>query len=112
MLKVPVLQAEPPDAAHGGDDALHDVSFECYNLPNMDTLSKTDAMVVAFAQEVRPSSAAKGAGRPKSFLAGLAETAGKQNIAVKSILAVHSLPYKHRQSALDSRRSLHTTLER
>ena len=50
MLKVPVLQAEPPDAAHGGDDALHDVSFECYNLPNMDTLSKTDAMVGAGAR--------------------------------------------------------------
>ena len=42
-----MLQAESPDAAHGGDDALHDVSFECYNRPNMDTLSKTDAMVGA-----------------------------------------------------------------
>ena len=60
---------------------------QCFNLPNMDVLSKTDAVVCGYLQDVRPSSAAAEAKRREAtFVAGLQLAAGKHDTTLKHIL--------------------------
>ena len=91
---------DPHDAAEVEceDDVEYDLSFECANLPNMDTFSKTDAVVSVYLQDVRPSSAAaKAKEKERNFLGSLKMAAGKHDTQLKTILHETALSGNNRR---------------